>query len=155
MNDGRGRSTLRQWLIAFGTVVVAGGLALVFFGAGADLSRQQIVTIVVRQTDVQPEVARSITVGDTIYNDIAGVEIGRVVDVKVIPQPRTVSDAKGVIHKVEDPLSDQVEITIRGKGRVGDGYTMLYSQVIENGRQILVVSKKYYLLPTVVSVDVR
>lgn len=138
-----------------GAVVVLVGLALVFFGVGADLSGGKTVTIVARQEELAAEIAKSVKVGDQVYNDLAGAPIGRVVAAKVVPQPRVTGDAQGQLHVVDDPLLKRLDITIEGPGRIGDGLVILGPQVVQVGRGILVASKRYSLIPTVVSIDVR
>jgi hypothetical protein len=154
-SSGDSRRTLLRALMITGAVVVIGGLALVFFGFGADLSGGKTVTITVRQDELAAEIAGSVKVGDDVYNDLAGAAIGRVVDVQVIPQPRVTGDAGGELHVVDDPLLKRLDITIEGPGRIGDGLVILGSQVVQVGRGIIVASKTYSLIPTVVSIDVR
>jgi F0F1-type ATP synthase membrane subunit c/vacuolar-type H+-ATPase subunit K len=153
--SGDSRQMLPRALAATGAVVVLVGLALVFFGVGADLSGGKTVTIVTRQDDTAAELAGSVKVGDDVYNDLAGARIGRVVAVKVVPQPRVTGDAQGRLQVVGDPILKRIDMTIEGTGRIGDGLVILGPQVVQVGRGIIVASKRYSLLPTVVSIDVR
>jgi hypothetical protein len=154
-SSGDSPRTLLRALIITGAVVAIGGLALAFFGVGADLSGGKTVTITVRQDELAAEIAGAVKVGDSVYNDLAGAAIGRVVDVQVIPQPRVTGDAQGQLRVVGDPLLKRLDITIEGPGRIGDGLVILGSQVVQVGRGIIVASKTYSLIPTVVSIDVR
>jgi F0F1-type ATP synthase membrane subunit c/vacuolar-type H+-ATPase subunit K len=149
------RRTLTRALAATGALAVVVGLALVFFGFGADISGGKTVTVRLRQEELASELAASVKVGDEIYNDLAGAPIGRVTAVKVVPQPRVVGDAQGRLNLVDDPLLKRLDMTIEGPGRIGDGLVILGPQVVQVGRGVIVVSKTYSLVPTVVSIDVR
>jgi hypothetical protein len=147
--------TIVKALVILGALVVAGGLLLAFFGVGADLSGGKTVTVSVRQEELAAEIAGSVKVGDQVYNDLAGAPIGRVLEVSVIPQPRVAADAQGDLRVVGDPLLKRIDMRIEGPGRIGDGLVILGSQVVQVGRGIIVSSKTYSLIPTVVAIDVR
>jgi hypothetical protein len=153
-SSGDTTQTLIRALVAAGIVVVVGGLALVFFGFGADMSDVRTVTMVVRRDNVMPETAAAIQVGDPIYADIAGSEIGRVAAVEVTAQPMLTADAQGAVHVVGDPRAKMVTVTIKGPGRTGDGLIAIGSQVVQVGRGIMTISKRYNWSAVVVSVDV-
>lgn len=155
MESARRRNPL---LVAFGVlvaVVVAGGLLLGFFGVGAQLAQPRTIRVTIRNKSVEPEIASQIHVGDPLFTDTAGMQIGRVVKVVVTPQPQAVPDDKGRLHLQADPISDQVDTTFEARGRVGNGLVVLETQVVQAGQFLNLISKRYYLSGTVVSVDVR
>jgi hypothetical protein len=145
-------------LLAFGViaaVVVIGGLLLGFFGVGAELAKPKTVLVTIRNKTVEPEIAKQIHVGDALFTDTAGIEIGKVVKVSVIQQPRAVGDAQGKLHMDADPLSVQVDTTVEARGREGNGMVLLDTQVVQAGQFLNLISQRYYLSGTVVSIDVR
>lgn len=152
--DGSGRGRLVKWIAVLAVVTAVGGAALVFVGFGADMSDVRSVTVTLRRDLVPPETAAEMRVGDPIYTDIAGSEIGRVVAVEATAQPILVTDAQGNVHLAGDPRYRQVTMTIRGPGRTGDGLVAIGSQVIQVGRGIMTISKRYNVILTVVSFSV-
>jgi hypothetical protein len=154
-SNGRSRNPL---LLAFGilaAMVVVGGLLLGFFGVGAELARSKTVLVTIRNKSVATEVARQIKVGDPVFTDTAGIQIGSVVKVVSIPQPRVIGDSAGKLHLDADPLTMQVDTTIEARGREGNGLVLLDTQVVQSGQFLNLISKRYYLSGNVVSIDVR
>jgi hypothetical protein len=154
-SDSRRRNPLVLAFLVTAAVVVVGGLALGFFGIGAELAQPKTVLITIRNEKIEPEIASQIKVGDPLYTDTAGMEVGKVVSVKVIPQPTTVGDAQGKLHVDADPTSVQIDTTVEARGREGNGLVVLDTQVVQAGQSLNLISKRYYLSGTVVSVDVR
>lgn len=145
-------------LVAFAVsaaVVVAAGLALTFFGVGAELGRPRKVLVTVQATDVPPKVAEQIEVGDPIFTDPAGARIGTIVDVERGPVPRVLSDEAGGLHVADDPLVDRLEVVVETDGREGDGIISTGNQVVQAGQSFALISRVYYLSGLVVRVDVR
>jgi hypothetical protein len=145
---------MRVILIIGGVVVALGALAL-FFGAGSQLTRQREVSVVARVDEIPPEVASQIRVGDPIFTDIAGAEVGRVTAVVARPEPVVADDAMGRAHLGGDPTNSQVDVTVTGEGRVGTGLVIIHSQAVLPGHSFGLVSSRYDLIGTVVSVRVR
>lgn len=156
MTTGRsGRYSLARTALILGAVVLLGGLALGFFGVGAEMSQPRTVTMVVRVERLPPEIAPQIKVGDPVYTDMAGVEIGRVTKVVVVPQPDIVTDAQGRVHVTDDDLRRRVDVTVEGTGREGGGLIVINAQVVQAGRDNYLISDRYFLQGRIVSVDVH
>ncbi len=154
-SDGRRRNPLMLAFAITATVVVVGGLALGFFGIGAELAQPKTVRITIRNRNIEREIAEQVKVGDALFTDTAGLEIGRVVGVKVVAQPTAVPDAQGRLHLDADPTSVQLDTVVEARGREGNGLVVLDTQVVQAGQFINLISKRYYLSGTVVSLDVR
>lgn len=154
-SDGRRRNPLVLAFVATAAVVVVGGLGLGFFGIGAELAQPKTVRITIRNEKIEPDIASQIKVGDAIYTDTAGTEVGRIVAVRIQPQPTSVPDRQGNLHLDRDPISVQVDTTVEARGREGNGLVVLDTQVVQAGQTLNLISKRYYLSGTVVSVDVR
>lgn len=151
----RRRDPLKTALFVTAAAVVVGGLLLGFFGVGAELAQPKTIIVTVRNKGVDPTVAGQIKVGDRVYTDTAGMEIGRVIKVEGAPQPLAVPDENGTLHLHGDPLQWQVDTTIEARGRQGNGLVVLDNQVIQSGQFMNLISQRYYLSGSVVDVDVR
>lgn len=146
---------LARLALALAVVVVAGGLGLVFFGYGAELTTPRQVTIHLGFDGIRPEMAGVIHVGDPVYGDLAGVELGRVAAVDVVEQPVIVADTAGALHVDKDPTRRRVDVTVTGPGRVGSGVIILGSQAVQAGKGMPLISDRYNFIAKILSVDAR
>ncbi len=154
METGRHRGGIALAFAATAAAVAVGAVGLGFFGVGAELAKPKAIVVTIRNRDVEPEIASQVRVGDRLFTDSAGVAIGEVIGVKVVPQPTVVPDAKGELHLHGDPMRVQIDTTVRARGREGNGLVVLDTQVVQAGQCLNLISKRYYLNGTVVSVDV-
>lgn len=156
MSDGA--DTRNPRLIAFavlGVLVVVGGLGLAFFGVGSELSESRDVMLTVKATELENAVAEMVAVGDPVFTDAGGMQVGEISEVEVSPFIMPVPDYEGVLHPAEDPTQSEVIVTIEARGREGDGIVAIDNQVIQAGMQFNVITNRYVLRGTVVGVDVR
>lgn len=150
------RAPSRAVLIAIlGALVLLGGLALRYLGIGAELSEEKQVVLTIEVVDLREEVGDLIEVGDPVFTDPAGMRIGEVTSVEVYPSVESVPDAQGELHEAADPVRFDALVTVTATGREGDGFVALGNEVVQAGRDFNLISRAYYLLGKVVSVDVE
>jgi hypothetical protein len=149
------RSLLVTVIIGLGIAVVVAGIALVFFGVGAQLTKPRVITFTVQAEQLRPQVAEQIKVGDELYTDFAGSPIGRVTKVVLTPDLKAVPDAQGSLHAAPDPVRDRVAVTIEGTGREANGIVALSSQILQVGMFFTMVSNRYLVRGQVVAIGVR
>jgi hypothetical protein len=155
MIERLGDSALKRAILITTGLVIVASVCIALFGAGAQLTRTRSVTVVVRLWQLPPEVASQIHVGDPAFTDVARVLIGTITNVRSYPQPEITTDALGRVHVAGDPTTRRVDVTIAGTGRVGDGLVIVHTQAMLAGRPFSLLSDRYYLAGTLVSVDVR
>ncbi len=142
-------------LVVLAVLAVGGGLALGFLGVGSQLAEQRTVNVTVLVPDIQEEAARTVKVGDSIFTDAGGMEIGTVIEVDAGPDIISVADAQGELHARENPVRWRVRAVIETTGRQSEDIVAIDNQVVQAGSFFALISRDYYLKGTVVSVDVR
>lgn len=142
-------------LLVTAVLVVITGLGLTFLGPGDELRAEREVTFVVVCNNILPEIAGGVRVGDPLFTDAAGARIGTITAVEVLPQPKLVSDAEGQLHLREDPLVRRLRVTVSATARMGQDVVAVGGRVMFAGQSFNVISSRYRLPGTVVSVDVR
>ena len=151
-------SSSRLWnriLLATGVIVIVAGIALTFTGTGSELRVPHDVRFTVLVNDLEPEVAAQVKAGDALFTDAGGAKVGTIESVEVGPARETVPDQAGTLRAAEDPLQVEARVTIASTARVGDDIVSIAGQVVQLGQQFNIVSARYKLLGTVVSIDVR
>lgn len=148
----------RTWvvlIIALAVIVVFGGVALVFLGTGAELAEEREVFLKVEVTELREDIADQIQVGDPVFTDAGGMLVGEIVEVEVAKSREAVPDAEGQLIDASNPIEWTAIVVIEAAGREGQGIVAIDNEVVQAGRPFNVISRKYYLPGTVVSVDVR
>ncbi|MBN2839525.1 MAG: DUF4330 domain-containing protein [Coriobacteriia bacterium] len=135
-------------------LVIAGGLALGFFGVGSQLAEEKTVRLGVLVTEIPEEVAREVQVGDQVFTDPGGMIVGEVVEVEAGPWLVTVPDAEGQLHGRQDPTMWQVKAVIEATGRQSEDIVAIDNEVVQAGQYYSLISRDYYIKGIVVSVDV-
>lgn len=151
----RPASLWNRVLLVTAVLVVVAGLALTFLGPGGELRVEREATFVVVCDDVVPEVADKVRAGDPLFTDVVGGRIGTIEAVEVLPQPELVPDAGGRLHLGEDPFARRLRVTASATARMGRDVVAVGGQVMLAGQSFNVISSRYRLPGTVVSVDVR
>lgn len=150
------RSPLLTVFAVLGVVVVLGGMALAFFGVGAELAKPRDVTFKTRIKVADRRIAELPKPGDPVFTDTAGMRIGEIVSTEVTRAAMPVGDKFGNVHLNADPMNWQLEVTIKATGRIGNGMVLLDTQVLQVGQGFSVISQRYYLPNAlVVSIDVE
>ncbi len=152
---GRRPGRLQLAILILLVACVALGAGLVFFGVGAQLSAPKTVTVLVQADDVRPVIADQVKAGDPIYTDFAGMYVGRVTKVQQTRDEKAVPDAAGNLHVATDPLHVQLNVTVEGPGREGDGIIAMSSQVLQAGSSFSIISDRYFIRGTVLEIHAR
>jgi len=84
------------------------------------------VTLVLLVSNVQPEIAESFEVGQSITVDGTAATVGEVIDVEVDGALSAVPDADGELHAARSPIMKDVRLTVQGKGTFDDGAGCLF-----------------------------
>jgi len=151
--ESRTRNPLVAVFIGLIVVVAVGGLLLALTGVGAELSESRELRLTIYAVELLPEVAAMVEVGDPVYTDPGGMEVGEIVDVTRGPSIMPVPDFQGTIHAAEDPTQDEVSVVIAARGREGNGIVAIDNQVIQAGMQFNVVTDRYVLKGVVTGVE--
>ncbi len=144
-------------LIAFAALAVltiVGGLALGFLGVGAQLAEERDVRLTLLVTEIPPEVAQKVQVGDPVFTDPGGMRIGEIVEVEAGPDLLDVPDAEGNIYAREHPILWRVRAVVEAPGRMSDEIVAIDNEVVQAGQFFALISKSYYLHGMVIDVDV-
>jgi hypothetical protein len=150
------RSPLAVAFAVLGVGIVLAGIAMTFFGVGAELARTRTVVFHVRARVPDKRIADLPKPGDVLFSDTAGIRVGEIVSTEVTHAVMAVGDKQGGVHLNADPVTWQLEAVIKARGRMGDGMVLLDTQVLQVGQSFSVISRRYYLPnTTVVSIDVE
>lgn len=141
-------------LAVLAALTVAGGLALGFFGVGAQLAEERDIRLTLLVTEIPPEVAQKVQVGDSVFTDPGGMRIGEIVEVEAGPDLLEVPDASGNVHAREHPILWRVRAVVEAPGRMSDEIVAIDNEVVQAGQFYALISHSYYLHGMVVDVDV-
>ncbi len=154
-DSGRRPGRLQLGIVILVVACLALGAGLVFFGVGAKLSQPKVVSVIIQADDVRPVIAVQVKAGDPIYTDVAGMYVGRITAVKAARNEKAVPDAAGNLHAAQDPLHVELNVTIEGPGREGNGIVAMSSQVLQAGSPFSIISDRYMIRGTVLEIHVR